>query len=110
MTDNVGKKHILELVEKNEWENVFVLTNEKMIDSVDFSCEVNMVIINSRQSTEDLIGDITGFLKGNLKGLEVAVNLFSGTGKEHMAIIASILKMGFGMRLVKHGESGVKEL
>ena len=39
-------------------------------------------------------------LNGKIKDLEVAVNIVSGTGKEHMALLAAILKLGVGVRLV----------
>jgi hypothetical protein len=49
-------------------------------------------------------------LKDKIKGTEVALNLVSGTGKEHMAILAALLKLGVGIRLVALTKEGFKEI
>lgn len=41
---------------------------------------------------------------------EVALNLSSGSGSEHMALLAALLKLGVAIRLVTAGEGGVDEL
>jgi hypothetical protein len=38
------------------------------------------------------------------------VNLISGTGKEHMAAISAVLKLGLAIRLVGVNEGGVIEV
>jgi hypothetical protein len=110
VTDNIGNNHIKDLIEKNNWGKVFILTNEKM--AIEFSPvkEVNMVIIDPSQPTENIVKDIMVKLKGNLSGFEVALNLFSGNGKEHMAILSALIKLGFGIRLVKQGKNGFEEI
>ena len=42
--------------------------------------------------------------------MEVAVNIVSGNGKEHMAIISALLKLGVGIRLMAVTKDGVREL
>ena len=49
-------------------------------------------------------------LKNKLSFEEVAVNLISGTGTEHMAIISAVLKLGVGMRIVTTEENKIKEV
>ncbi len=109
MVDKTGFSHIKDLVEKNEWDKIFVVTSEEMMD-VEFKGEVNFLLIDKNKSTEDLINHIVDSLKPNISGMEVAINLFSGSGKVHMAIMASLLKLGLGIRLVKQGEVSVVEL
>ena len=48
-------------------------------------------------------------LKDKVNG-EIALNLISGTGKEHMAILSALLKLGVGIRLVALTKDGVEEL
>ena len=42
--------------------------------------------------------------------METAVNLISGDGKEHMALLSALLKLGVGIRLIALTKEGVKEV
>jgi len=52
---------------------------------------------------------ITAALKKKISG-DVAVNLISGSGKEHMALLGALTKCGVGIRFVTSTEQGIKEL
>ena len=45
-----------------------------------------------------------------IKDSEVAVNFVSGTGKEHMALLSALLKLGIGIRLLALTKEGVTEI
>ena len=49
-------------------------------------------------------------LKEKISGIEVGLNIVSGSGKEHMALISALLKLGIGIRLVALTSNGVKEV
>ena len=49
-------------------------------------------------------------LDGKIYDLDVALNMVSGTGKEHMAILSALLKLGLGIRLMAVTKNGVVEL
>ena len=53
---------------------------------------------------------LSGFFKKDVKDLEVALNLYSGSGVEHMITLSSILKAGLGVRFVHLENNEVKEL
>jgi len=110
MTNEVAQSHVKALIEKNDWDGVFVVTTEDVVGSLEYEGEVGFLLIDSKKATETIMDDIYTKLKGNLSGFQVAVNLFSGTGKEHMAILGAILKLGMGVRLVKQGKEEVEEL
>jgi len=38
------------------------------------------------------------------------VNIVSGDGKEHMALISALLKLGLGIRFVALTKEGIKEI
>jgi len=40
----------------------------------------------------------------------VGVNFISGAGKEHMALVSALMKLGVGFRLMASTMDGVKEL
>ena len=49
-------------------------------------------------------------LKGKIKDPEVDVNFISGTGREHMALMSALLKLGVGIRLVAITKEGMEEI
>lgn len=96
------------LINAEQWENVHLITNEFGKDR--FSCErpVNMIVIDENLDMDAMKECIIKELKGKLK-MEVALNLASGTGKEHMALLAALISLGVGLRLVTE-KDGLREL
>ena len=58
----------------------------------------------------DLIEDLKTALKDKVKMMETAVNIISGEGKEHIALLSALLKIGVGIRLVALTKEGIKEV
>ena len=98
------------LIKNQDWDKVVLITNE--FGSETFNKDENMefIVINSNESIELLIYKIHTALKDKITGTEVALNLTSGTGKEHMAVLSALLKLGLGIRLVTYTVNGVKEI
>ena len=59
---------------------------------------------------QDIVKDIHKQLQGKIDDLEVAVNLVSGEGKEHMALLSALMKLGLGIRLIALTKNGVEEI
>mgnify|MGYP000582197607 CR=1 FL=1 len=97
---------VLELCMFESFENVFLITaesgKEKFIrnHSSAFLRQPSFVTVNPDAPLSELTEQIRKALEGKLNGLEVALNLTSGKGREHMAVISAILKLGFAIRLV----------
>ena len=103
-------EHIKQLIEKENWENVFLVTDNFGKDNFKTSKQVNFILVNNLDPINIYIDKIISQLQGKIKGIEVALNLVSGSGKEHMGIISAILKLGFAVRLVALTKDGVKEI
>ena len=58
----------------------------------------------------ELINDISKQLKNKIKDMEIALNLVSGSGKEHMAVLSAIMKLGLGFRLIAATKEGIVEI
>ena len=43
-------------------------------------------------------------------GFEVSLSLASGNGKEHMALMSALLKLGIGIRFIALTKEGVEEI
>ena len=102
--------NVKRVIEDGDWENIFLITNDfgKENFSNDKKCE--LIVVDARQPMPDLIEAIRKGLDGKVKGPEVALNLISGAGKEHMALLSAIMKLGLGFRLMALTTDGIKEL
>jgi len=102
--------HLLKLIEEQEWENIFLITNEFGRENFKPKKQVEFILINANRLLPDLIKDIKSQLKEKVNSTDVALNLISGSGKEHMAIISALLQLGLGIRMVALTTNGVKEI
>tara|TARA_Y100000034_G_C6773099_1_gene345010 strand:+ start:393 stop:737 length:345 start_codon:yes stop_codon:yes gene_type:complete len=100
--------HVNRLIEEGNFGKTILITNE--FGKENFSNkEAELIIVNTSQGLNEMRDEILSKLKGNVEG-EVAVNFVSGTGKEHMALISALLKLGVGIRLVALTKDGVQEV
>ncbi len=102
--------HVGRLLADGQWEKAFLVTND--FGKENFSSEKahEKIVVDTKKGVEELREEIINQLKGKITGTEVALNLVSGTGREHMAITAAILKLGFGIRFVLLTKDGIKEV
>lgn len=101
--------HVNRLIEDKEWENIYLITNEFGKENFHTEKKVDLILVNSGQGLRELRNEIENQLKDKLK-IEVALNIVSGTGKEHMAIMSALLKLGVGIRLIALTKDGVEEI
>lgn len=102
--------HVARLINEHEWENVFLIGDG--VAKTNFKTEKNaeLVLVDFKKPVFELIEDIKKGLSGKIKGIEAAVNIISGTGKQHTAIMSALLKMGLGIRFVAVTKEGIKEI
>ncbi|MBN2052927.1 hypothetical protein JW756_05460 [Candidatus Woesearchaeota archaeon] len=92
---------VLKLISKLEFDNIFLVANQWSKENLKIKKQnIHFIIINSEDNTSKIRDSITSQLEGKIKGFDVAVNLDSGTGKEHTAIITALIKLGFALRFV----------
>ena len=106
------RKHVAKLIEGESWEKAYIITdesNKKGFPEIN-NTQIEFITIAHEQFLPELIEEIKNHLKDKLIGPEVAINLISGTGKEHMALLSALLKLGVGIRLVALTKEGVKEV
>lgn len=102
--------YIQKLIKEESWDKVFLITNSFGKQNFKPQENVELIVTDFTLSLPELIKDVNSKLKGKIRNIEVAVNIISGNGKEHMAIISSLLKLGLAIRLVAVTLSGVKEI
>ena len=101
---------VLELTRQEDFESIILITNTFGKDKFTPSENTTMLVADLRMDVEGLRDYLTDRLKPLVKGTEVALNIVSGEGKEHMALIAALLNLGVGISLVVAGEKGMLEL
>lgn len=102
--------HVSRLIREQDWSKVFLITNDLGRKNFKAEKNVEVVVVDFQKPVFELIEDIRKGLKGKITDLEVALNLVSGNGKEHMAILSALLKLGVGVRLMAVTRDGVREL
>ena len=102
--------HVNRLIEDGKWDSVILLTNEYGKENFSKNEKTELVPVNLEQGIKELTLEIQEKLRPLLKGAEVALNLVSGTGKEHMAIVSSLIKLGFSFRLIALTKDGIEEI
>ncbi len=105
-----SQAHVLRLVNDAEWKSIFLVTNESGKNNFKSNKDVKFVVVDFEKPVSILIEDIRKGLSGKLTDFEVALNIVSGSGKEHMAILSALLKIGVGIRLMAVTKEGIREL
>lgn len=102
--------HVSKLVQDGKWDSVFLITNDYGKENFTKDDKTELISVNMNMGINELREDIYNNLKERIKGTEVAVNFISGIGKEHMALVSALLKIGVGIRLIALTKNGVEEI
>ena len=110
LSDEKSWAHVARLIREEDWKKIFLITNDFGGKNFKPGKNVEFVVVDSKKPVFELIEDIRKGLRGRITDLEIALNIVSGTGKEHMAILSALLKLGVGVRLMAVTKDGVREL
>src|SRR3989344_8601896 len=102
--------HVNRLIDDEKWDSVILLTNEYGKENFNKKENTELVVINLNAGMKELEDEIYNVLKAKVKSSEVGINFISGTGKEHMALIGAVMKLGIGFRLVALTKEGIEEI
>tara|TARA_Y100000310_G_scaffold343710_1_gene452659 strand:- start:4712 stop:5059 length:348 start_codon:yes stop_codon:yes gene_type:complete len=99
--------HVSGLINGEDWNKIYLLTNEFGKETFKPNEKTELIVFdfNSKKLSEEIFEK----LKDKVSG-EVAINFISGSGKEHMALISALIKLGVGFRLVVSEEGKVEEI
>jgi hypothetical protein len=97
------------LMKHGEWDKIILLGDE-FAKGFTHEKEFEFIKIDSSKRLIELRDDIKSKLNGKFEEMEVAVSIASGEGKEHMAMLAAILGLPAGIRLVALTKAGVTYL
>lgn len=96
------------LIRSEEWENIYLVTTAFGKEKFKQEKAMKLITLEDEQTVFEMKEKIANELKDKLK-MDIAVNLISGTGKEHMAVLSALMSLGAGIRLVVE-DKGMKEV
>lgn len=102
--------HVAKVMSGEIWDKIILVTSE---DSKSFQLPkpAEFIQINPAKNLQEISQDIKTAVAERLKSeIDVAVNFISGSGKEHMALLSALLKLGVGIRLIALTKEGIKEV
>ena len=103
--------HVMHLIEEHMFEKVFLITDDFGKQGFSkYNKNAELILVDFNNGIDDLVQDIAAQLKDKISGTEIGLNLASGSGKEHMAIMSAVMRLGVGFRLVAVTKDGVKEV
>src|SRR3989344_4386056 len=91
--------HVNRLIEDGDYERAILITNDYGKENFNKKEKVELISINLSQGLKEMRDEMISNLKGKIKDMEVDLNIVSGTGREHMALISALMKLGVGMRM-----------
>ena len=103
---------VTKIMQAQPWSAVYLITNQFGQDNFTGKQEgVHLIVLNiDYDPVESLVEQIKKQLKGKITDFEVALNIVSGSGKEHMALLEAVLELGLNFRLVTFANNQVEVL
>lgn len=116
-SDTENWESIIKIINSKLFSNIYLITDDYGIKNFSNNKYISGYNVNSfikmdfKKPVDELMIDIYVALKkkfseNKILELDIAVNISSGTGKEHTAIISAITKLGMGIRLIEVDSKG----
>ncbi|MEK6953139.1 MAG: hypothetical protein AABX29_09070 [Nanoarchaeota archaeon] len=102
--------HVARIIEDQKWDKVVLITNDYGKENFNKNDKTELISVNMNSGLKELRDEIQGQLKEKIKDTEVEVNFISGTGREHMALVSALLRLGIGIRLIALTKDGIEEI
>ena len=100
---------VAKLINSYEWQNIFLITNDFGKEKFSSEKPVKFILIDPNKGTESIKRTIQEALTGKVSG-DLAINMISGSGVEHMALFTALMNLGVGLRFVIATDSEIKEV
>jgi ERCC4-related helicase len=97
------------LITHGDWEKIILVGGED-VKSFTHEKKFEFIKIDLTKRLKDLQEEFSKNLKNKFEGMEVALSIASGNGKEHMALISALINLPIGIRFAALTKKGVIDL
>lgn len=98
------------LLKSSNWDHVYLVCNDYSYEKFEVKDPQKVTKLKfDEKKLVDSMNKLSEFFKKNIEGIDVAVNINSGSGMEHMSLVSAILRAGFGIRFVYVDNDELKE-
>ena len=97
------------LMKYGEWEKI-ILLGDDFAKGFKHEKQFEFIKVDLNQKIKELKEDFSKKLQGKFEGMEVALSIASGDGKEHMALISALINLPIGIRFAALTKEGVIDL
>ncbi|MBI4154273.1 hypothetical protein HY501_02975 [Candidatus Woesearchaeota archaeon] len=100
---------VAQLMKAEKWEKIFLVTNDFGVQNFKHEVQHELVVIDPNRDVSEIKNDILKQLKDKLS-IDTGVNLMSGSGKEHTALLAALFSLGTSVRFVTMKGNAMAEI
>ncbi len=97
------------LIKRGDWEKI-ILLGDAFASNFKSEKPSEFIKLDFTKPTLEIKKELKEKLRGKIDGLEVALSIASGSGKEHMAIISALIEYPVGIKFVVLTKDGIINL
>jgi len=102
-------KQVGDLINTHNWDQVYLVCSNFAYENFKIDQNKALKLKFDEDNLNEGFEKLSLFFKNSINEFEVAINLYSGNGMEHMALVSSILKAGLGIRFVYNNQGKIEE-
>lgn len=97
------------LMKYGDWDKIILLGDDFAKD-FRHEKEFEFIKVDLNKRIKELRDELSEKLRGKIQGMEVALSIASGDGKEHMALVSALINLPVGVRFAALTKEGVIDL
>jgi len=97
------------LMKQGTWDKILIIGDD-FAKQFTHEKPFEFIKVDLNQRIKDLKEEFKKKLEGKFEGMEVALSLASGDGKEHMALVSALINLPVGIRFMALTKDGILDL
>ena len=97
------------IMKSEKWDKIYLICSQFAYENFEVDLNKATKLKFDEKNPQKSFEILSNFFKKQIKEFEVALNLTSGIGMEHMGILSAILKAGLGVRFIYFDMNEIKE-
>lgn len=94
------------LISRGDWDKIILVGND-FASKFTSTKQSEFIKIDTNSSIVEMKQELIKKLNGKIDGVEVALSIASGEGREHMALISALLSIPVGVRFTALTKEGI---